>query len=136
MGPLKAGEECCSIFPQCPDAPLPPCTEKFEDRRAAGCYAACGDARADCKKTCREAKYRHQGLGGCENCNVDYTSCVASCFSPVKDEYVIKSSHVKAEKEHLMGLAEGVGFEPTVRVNAQRFSRPPRSTAPASLRKN
>ena len=31
-------------------------------------------------------------------------------------------------------LAEGVGFEPTVRSRVQRFSRPPRSTAPASLR--
>jgi len=31
-------------------------------------------------------------------------------------------------------LAEGVGFEPTVRLHAQRFSRPPRSTTPASLR--
>jgi hypothetical protein len=30
-------------------------------------------------------------------------------------------------------LAEGVGFEPTVRSRVQRFSRPPRSTAPASL---
>lgn len=32
-------------------------------------------------------------------------------------------------------VAEGVGFEPTVRLHAQRFSRPPRSTAPASLLK-
>ena len=31
-------------------------------------------------------------------------------------------------------LAERVGFEPTVRVRAQRFSRPPRSTTPAPLR--
>jgi hypothetical protein len=31
-------------------------------------------------------------------------------------------------------MAEGVGFEPTVRSRVQRFSRPPRSTAPASLR--
>ena len=31
-------------------------------------------------------------------------------------------------------LAEGVGFEPTVRSRAQRFSRPPRSTTPAPLR--
>ena len=31
-------------------------------------------------------------------------------------------------------MAEGVGFEPTVRVSAQRFSRPPRSTTPAPLR--
>ena len=30
-------------------------------------------------------------------------------------------------------MAEGVGFEPTVRLHVQRFSRPPRSTAPASL---
>ena len=30
-------------------------------------------------------------------------------------------------------MAEGVGFEPTVPVKAQRFSRPPRSTTPASL---
>src|SRR5690606_21582533 len=34
----------------------------------------------------------------------------------------------------LARLAEGVGFEPTVRSRVQRFSRPPRSTAPASLR--
>src|SRR5690625_7265326 len=32
------------------------------------------------------------------------------------------------------GMAERVGFEPTVRSRAQRFSRPPRSTAPAPLR--
>src|SRR5579862_273222 len=31
-------------------------------------------------------------------------------------------------------MAEGVGFEPTVPLRAQRFSRPPRSTAPAPLR--
>ena len=31
-------------------------------------------------------------------------------------------------------VAERVGFEPTVPVKAQRFSRPPRSTAPAPLR--
>ncbi len=31
-------------------------------------------------------------------------------------------------------LAEGVGFEPTVRSRVQRFSRPPRSTTPAPLR--
>ena len=31
------------------------------------------------------------------------------------------------------GVAEGVGFEPTVRVSAQRFSRPSRSTTPAPL---
>ena len=31
-------------------------------------------------------------------------------------------------------LAEGVGFEPTVHLRAQRFSRPPHSTALASLR--
>jgi hypothetical protein len=30
-------------------------------------------------------------------------------------------------------VAERVGFEPTVRLRVQRFSRPPRSTAPASL---
>ena len=30
-------------------------------------------------------------------------------------------------------MAEEVGFEPTVRLRAQRFSRPPRSTAPAPL---
>ena len=28
-------------------------------------------------------------------------------------------------------MAVGVGFEPTVRMDAQRFSRPPRSTTPA-----
>ena len=33
-------------------------------------------------------------------------------------------------------LAEGVGFEPTGRVNAQRFSRPPLSAAQPSLRVN
>ncbi len=32
-------------------------------------------------------------------------------------------------------LAEGEGFEPPVRLPAQRFSRPPRSTTPASLRR-
>jgi ribose transport system substrate-binding protein len=31
-------------------------------------------------------------------------------------------------------LAERVGFEPTVRLHAQRFSRPSRSTTPAPLR--
>ncbi len=31
-------------------------------------------------------------------------------------------------------MAERVGFEPTVRSHAQRFSRPPRSTTPAPLR--
>ena len=31
-------------------------------------------------------------------------------------------------------MAEGVGFEPTVRLNVQRFSRPSRSTTPAPLR--
>jgi integrase len=31
-------------------------------------------------------------------------------------------------------MAEGEGFEPSVRSRAQRFSRPPRSTAPAPLR--
>ena len=30
-------------------------------------------------------------------------------------------------------LAEREGFEPSVRLRAQRFSRPPRSTTPASL---
>src|SRR5919107_2159754 len=29
--------------------------------------------------------------------------------------------------------AEGEGFEPSVRLRAQRFSRPPRSTTPAPL---
>jgi hypothetical protein len=29
--------------------------------------------------------------------------------------------------------AEGEGFEPSGRLHAQRFSRPPRSTAPAPL---
>ena len=33
-----------------------------------------------------------------------------------------------------LSVAEGVGFEPTVRSRAQRFSRPPRSTTPAPLR--
>ena len=33
-----------------------------------------------------------------------------------------------------MIMAERVGFEPTVRSRVQRFSRPPRSTAPAPLR--
>jgi hypothetical protein len=32
-------------------------------------------------------------------------------------------------------LAERVGFEPTVRSRIQRFSRPPRSTAPAPLQR-
>ncbi len=31
-------------------------------------------------------------------------------------------------------MAERVGFEPTVRLRVQRFSRPPRSTTPAPLR--
>ena len=31
-------------------------------------------------------------------------------------------------------MAAGVGFEPTGRLHAQRFSRPPRSTAPAPRR--
>ncbi len=31
-------------------------------------------------------------------------------------------------------MAEEVGFEPTVRLHAQRFSRPPRSTTLAPLR--
>ena len=34
----------------------------------------------------------------------------------------------------LLFTAERVGFEPTVRINAQRFSRPPDSTALAPLR--
>ena len=33
------------------------------------------------------------------------------------------------------GVAEGVGFEPTVRLHAQRFSRPSHSTTLASLRR-
>jgi hypothetical protein len=33
-----------------------------------------------------------------------------------------------------MEMAEGVGFEPTVPVKGQRFSRPPQSTALPSLR--
>ena len=33
-------------------------------------------------------------------------------------------------------LAERQGFEPWVRSRAQRFSRPPRSTTPAPLRRN
>ena len=33
-------------------------------------------------------------------------------------------------------VAEGVGFEPTGRVNAQRFSRPPLSATQPSLRFN
>ena len=33
-------------------------------------------------------------------------------------------------------MAERVGFEPTVRLHVQRFSRPPRSTTPAPLREN
>ena len=32
-------------------------------------------------------------------------------------------------------MAEEVGFEPTVRFRAQRFSRPPRSATPAFLLK-
>jgi hypothetical protein len=42
-------------------------------------------------------------------------------------------SHFKRKNtyENSLNLAEGVGFEPTVRLHAQRFSRPPRSTAPA-----
>jgi hypothetical protein len=35
--------------------------------------------------------------------------------------------------QHL-NVAEGEGFEPSVGLHPQRFSRPPRSTAPASLR--
>ena len=31
-------------------------------------------------------------------------------------------------------MAERVGFEPSERLRAQRFSRPPRSTTPATLR--
>ena len=34
-----------------------------------------------------------------------------------------------------LNLAEGVGFEPTVDLHPQRFSRPPRSTTPAPLQK-
>lgn len=45
--------------------------------------------------------------------------CVLECFT------ILTKNPLK--------LAEGVGFEPTVRLHVQRFSRPPRSTAPASL---
>jgi hypothetical protein len=50
---------------------------------------------------------------------------------------VSKASKIRKLEEYQTlsgGLAEGVGFEPTVRSRVQRFSRPPRSTAPASLR--
>jgi hypothetical protein len=40
-------------------------------------------------------------------------------------------------KQHKnIGMAERVGFEPTVRLPVQRFSRPSRSTTPAPLRRN
>ena len=47
---------------------------------------------------------------------------------------------LRAQKSHTRTcgdgqLAEGEGFEPPVRLPAQRFSRPPRSTTPASLRR-
>jgi hypothetical protein len=35
-----------------------------------------------------------------------------------------------------LGMAERVGFEPTVRSRVQRFSRPPRSTTPAPLQRS
>ena len=40
----------------------------------------------------------------------------------------------KVRIRETLKMAEGVGFEPTGRVNAQRFSRPPLSAAQPSLR--
>jgi integrase len=44
--------------------------------------------------------------------------------------------HKRSRRKPLsrVGKAAGVGFEPTRRLHAQRFSRPPRSTAPAPRR--
>ena len=60
-------------------------------------------------------------------------------FTPERLAYGILSldiaSSPTAPYRALVSVAEGVGFEPTVRSRAQRFSRPPRSTTPAPLRK-
>ena len=45
------------------------------------------------------------------------------------------SEHPRSSRRHWLKMAERQGFEPWVRSRAQRFSRPPRSTTPAPLRR-
>ena len=57
------------------------------------------------------------------------------CKSAARDPQPSEVTHVAATKSLLSkALAERVGFEPTVRITAQRLSRPSRSTTPAPLR--
>ncbi len=97
MGPLKADDEHCSIFPKCDDNP-PPCTTKLGDRKAAGCYAACGSYLEGCKASCDSSS--HQYIGSYTACRNDYMSCVENCFAPKKQEYVVYESHKGHKKRH------------------------------------
>jgi hypothetical protein len=51
--------------------------------------------------------------------------------SPIVHGVVIKKQLLALKK--IVIVAERVGFEPTVRLSAQRFSRPPQSAALAPL---
>ena len=69
----------------------------------------------------------------------DFQSCTFghSVISPLVSQLKLNPSAVfdDAFGRPLMGLAERVGFEPTVTLQPQRFSRPPLSTTQAPLHK-
>ena len=51
-----------------------------------------------------------------------------------RDKFESMPCHEKSFYINDLSVAEGVGFEPTVRSRVQRFSRPPHSTTLAPLR--
>ena len=55
----------------------------------------------------------------------------------IESSQASKSGHINKSMYPLTypGMAEGVGFEPTVRLHAQRFSRPPPSSTRPPLRR-
>ncbi len=65
------------------------------------------------------------GSGIFVNCEISSLADARALLTRYRDHY--RTRNIKA-------LAEREGFEPSERLRAQRFSRPPRSTTPAPLR--
>src|ERR1700687_1092321 len=86
---------------------------------AARSVAAASTTRAACRRLVRG---RQMNGGKCGNCGNS-----GNPLAHLSDD-VLRSAPARSR------MAERVGFEPTVRLHAQRFSRPSRSTTLAPLR--
>ena len=118
------------------EASLPPQFTKEIDGR--NIYAALCSGGKDASTPSLPSAYKKSSHEGCSFCAERQGFFLRFAAKALRDNEPVGSHPCrlltkKAAMKAALFCAERQGFEPWVPVRAQRFSRPPRSTTPASL---